>query len=89
VFNGRNEHNVVLELKFTGRFPDWFQDLVRHFALWKCSAAKYVDGVTLLRGTGCRLGQMIMPESLEAAENLEHRREFLGQIQERSELLFV
>lgn len=40
--------NVVLELKFTGRFPEWFRDLVRVFNLTQCSAAKYADGVALL-----------------------------------------
>ncbi len=39
---------VVLELKFTGRFPDWFADLVRVFGLRQTSAAKYVDGVELM-----------------------------------------
>jgi len=39
---------VILELKFTNRFPDWFKDLVRVFGLMQCGAAKYVDGVTLL-----------------------------------------
>ncbi|MBM3824289.1 MAG: polyphosphate polymerase domain-containing protein [Verrucomicrobia bacterium] len=41
-------NEVVLELKFTNRFPDWFRDLVRVFGLMQCGAAKYVDGVTLL-----------------------------------------
>ena len=40
-------NKVVLELKFTGRFPDWFRELVRIFGLSQCSAAKYADGVTL------------------------------------------
>jgi len=39
---------VVLELKFTDRFPDWFRELVRVFGLMQCGAAKYVDGVTLM-----------------------------------------
>jgi len=39
---------VILEIKFTGRFPDWFRELVRAFNLTRCSAAKYADGVTLL-----------------------------------------
>lgn len=39
---------VILELKFTDRFPDWFKELVRFFGLMQCGAAKYVDGVTLL-----------------------------------------
>ncbi len=40
-------HQVTLELKFTGRFPIWFRELVRVFHLQQCSAAKYVEGVTL------------------------------------------
>ncbi len=38
---------VVLELKFTGRFPDWFKELVRIFNLRQCSASKYADGIAL------------------------------------------
>lgn len=41
-------HQVVVELKFTNRFPDWFRELVRRFELRQCSAAKYVDGVEAL-----------------------------------------
>ena len=41
-------NEVVLELKFTNRFPDWFKELVRIFGLMQCGAAKYVDGITLL-----------------------------------------
>ena len=37
---------VVLELKYTDRFPDWFKPLVQVFGLMQCGAAKYVDGVT-------------------------------------------
>jgi SPX domain protein involved in polyphosphate accumulation len=40
--------DVVLELKFTNRFPDWFRELTRVFNLRQCGAAKYVDGVALL-----------------------------------------
>ena len=36
---------VILELKFTGRFPDWFKDLVRVFGLRQGSASKYADGI--------------------------------------------
>ena len=39
---------VILEIKFTGLFPDWFGELVRVFDLTRGSAAKYVDGVTLV-----------------------------------------
>lgn len=41
---------VVLELKFTDRYPNWFEDLVRTFELKQCGAAKYADGVSLLSG---------------------------------------
>src|SRR5205814_318833 len=39
---------VVLELKFTNRFPDWFRELVRVFNLMQFSASKYCEGITLL-----------------------------------------
>lgn len=39
------QDKVVLELKFTDRFPNWFKDLVQVFGLRQGSAAKYVDGV--------------------------------------------
>jgi SPX domain protein involved in polyphosphate accumulation len=42
--------DVVLELKFTDRFPNWFSDLVRVFGIRQGSAAKYVDGI-------CRMGE--------------------------------
>jgi hypothetical protein len=41
---------VVLELKFTDRYPNWFRDLVQNFELRQCGAAKYADGITLLSG---------------------------------------
>ena len=44
------ENAVVLELKFTDRYPDWFGDLVRTFDLHQCGAAKYADGISLLSG---------------------------------------
>lgn len=39
---------VILELKFTNRFPDWFGTLVRHFNLVWSASAKYVGGVLLM-----------------------------------------
>lgn len=39
---------VILELKFTDRFPAWFGELVRVFDLTQFAAAKYAEGVTLL-----------------------------------------
>lgn len=42
------EPAVILELKFTNRFPNWFNDLVQRFNLAQASAAKYSGGITLL-----------------------------------------
>jgi len=39
---------VVLEIKFTNRFPNWLKELVRSFGLRQFSAAKYSGGVALL-----------------------------------------
>ncbi len=38
---------VVLEIKFTDRFPGWMHDLVGRFSLRQESAAKYADGLAL------------------------------------------
>ena len=42
--------SVVVELKFTNRFPEWFGELVRVFGLRQCGAAKYADGVAIMEG---------------------------------------
>jgi hypothetical protein len=36
---------VILELKFTNRFPKWFHDLVTHFDCLQEGAAKYAEGI--------------------------------------------
>ena len=56
---------VVLELKFTGRFPSWMADMVRIFGLRQCSAAKYVDG--LVRMEELRILEPILPDAFLAA----------------------
>ncbi len=38
---------VILELKFTTRFPDWFKEMVRCFGLTQCGAAKYAEGIAM------------------------------------------
>lgn len=38
-------NQVILELKFTNRFPDWFRELVRVFSVMQCGAAKYCESV--------------------------------------------
>lgn len=42
---------VILELKFTNRFPNWFRELVEVFGVMQCGAAKYVECV---QGLGSR-----------------------------------
>jgi hypothetical protein len=37
---------VILELKFTNRFPNWFRELVRMANVMQTGAAKYVSGIT-------------------------------------------
>jgi VTC domain len=59
--------HVVLELKFTGRFPDWFKELVRVFGLMQCGAAKYADGVTIL-GAGAVSNAFALDDYYVAAE---------------------
>ncbi len=43
---------VILELKFTDRFPDWCRHLIAHFGLMQCGAAKYCEGLAGLPGFG-------------------------------------
>ena len=40
--------HVILELKFTGRFPHWFRELVETFGLAQTGAAKYCEGIIAL-----------------------------------------
>jgi len=39
---------VILELKFTTRYPNWFKEMVRVFNLMQFSSAKYSEGVLFL-----------------------------------------
>ncbi|MCA9213720.1 MAG: polyphosphate polymerase domain-containing protein [Planctomycetales bacterium] len=43
---------VVLELKFTDRFPDWMLTLVQHFDLTRTGFAKYCKCVNSVHGLG-------------------------------------
>jgi hypothetical protein len=66
---------VILELKFTGRFPDWFKDLVRTFNLRQGSASKYADGIAnkgemYFHRTGFRL-----PRGVELSSSENNKRE--------------
>ena len=43
---------VVLEVKFTDRYPDWVQNMIRRLALGRTSMAKYVQCVKTLESEG-------------------------------------
>jgi len=43
---------VILELKFTDRFPNWLRQLVERFGLMQCGAAKYAEGLAGLPAFG-------------------------------------
>jgi hypothetical protein len=38
-------HDVLLELKFTNRFPDWFRELVRVFGTVQWEGDKYREAM--------------------------------------------
>jgi len=74
---------VILELKFSGRFPDWFKELVRVFGLRQGSASKYADGIAN-QGERyfCRTGGTLpaLCNVLEAEERKRERRERLAEL---------
>lgn len=59
-------NQVILELKFTNRFPNWFRELVRVMNVMQCGAAKYVSSVNELghRALGAREAVMEEPSLL-------------------------
>jgi hypothetical protein len=65
---------VVLELKFTARFPNWFFEMVRLFNAMQCGVAKYAEGVALL-GEDQLNPLFYQPEAADRVEKFlrEHR----------------
>jgi hypothetical protein len=57
---------VILELKFTNRFPNWFRELVRMADTMQTGAAKYLSGVQLIgrNRLGVRHAEVLEEESL-------------------------
>lgn len=65
--------DVILELKFTGRFPNWFREMVELFGVMPRGAAKYADGVDRLGEP--RLNPAYFPhEDPDFVEKLLERR---------------
>jgi hypothetical protein len=58
---------VILELKFTNRFPNWFRDLVRMAGVMQCGAAKYVESI---QGLGSRRLESPIPVVEDVAPRL-------------------
>jgi hypothetical protein len=59
---------VVLELKFTDRFPSWMHDLVQIFNLRRTTMPKYVECVSVLDGSPVRhLGRKMKTQPYELA----------------------
>ena len=54
---------VILELKFTGRFPNWFRDLVRMADVMQCGAAKYVESIQGLGALRLHADMPVVEES--------------------------
>lgn len=54
--------DVILEIKFTDRFPDWVGEMVRTFNLVRGGAAKYVDGLAAAetRGMSTRQSDLLL-----------------------------
>jgi hypothetical protein len=66
---------VILELKFTSRFPNWFFEMVRLFNVMQCGVAKYAEGVAQLGDE--RLNPMFhQPERADRVEQFirNHRQ---------------
>jgi len=66
---------VILELKFTTRFPNWFFEMVRLFNVMQCGVAKYAEGVALL-GEEHLNPLFYQPESSDRVEEFlrQHRQ---------------
>lgn len=53
---------VILELKFTDRFPNWFRELVRVADTMQTGAAKYVSGINLLGHRALGVSKAVIEE---------------------------
>jgi hypothetical protein len=55
---------VILELKFTNRFPQWFNHMVRSFHVMQCGAAKYVESMAIAAPPDPKLNPAATPSVL-------------------------
>lgn len=71
---------VILELKFTGRFPDWFADMVRVFGLRQGSASKYADGIAIKGERYFYRNGYVPLEKFDPEQAAERKRERISRI---------
>lgn len=64
-------NQVILELKFTNRFPNWFRDLVRMAQVMQCGAAKYVESIQGLGATRVAADHPVVEEKPPALANFK------------------
>jgi hypothetical protein len=62
------QNEVILELKFTNRFPNWFRDLVRMANVMQCGAAKYVESIQGLGAKRVHATTEVVEESTRALD---------------------
>lgn len=64
---------VILELKFTGRYPNWFRDLTQIFGVMQTGVAKYAEGVAFVGERRLSPG-FAPPEQEDLVEQFLQRR---------------
>ena len=64
---------VILELKFTNRFPNWFRELVRMAQVMQCGAAKYVESIQGLGAARVGSDHPVVEEKPPALSNFQAR----------------
>ena len=72
---------VILELKFTDRFPNWYRDLVRVVNVMQCGAAKYVESIQGIGHCALEAPHSVVDEApprLSIPGQPDFRRERLG-----------
>lgn len=67
--------SVVLELKFTSRFPRWMAEMVRAFNLRQCPAGKYVDGILVTEEARGPVARPMQPVTSHHSRQRMKRRE--------------
>ena len=64
-------NQVILELKFTNKFPGWFRELVRMAQVMQCGAAKYVESIQGLGHNRIHADMPVVEESEPKLANFQ------------------